>query len=71
MVKDQSAFIIHFPYLDDISNVDDILDLYPNDMRKLKKSSSPIALFVSVYSSQSYQLKPVAIQIDNKQGMEI
>ena len=68
MVKRNSVFAIHFPYLDEISNVPDITNIHKR--RELKKATSPIALFVSVKSSKNkpYELKPVAIQINNHEG---
>ena len=68
MVRKNSVFAVHFPYLDEISNVPDITNR--NKRRKLKKATSPIALFVSVKSSENkpYELKPVAIQINYGKG---
>ena len=70
MVQENSVFAIHFPYLDDISNVPDITNVDIDKGRELKKSTSPIALFVSVRSSNNkpYELKPVAIQINHNRG---
>lgn len=70
MVKDGSVFVAHFPYLDGLTNPMDIMDLNQSDARKIKKSTSPIALFVSVKSSESKpnQLRPIAIQLDRESG---
>ena len=70
MVLEKSLFAVHFPYLDEISNVPDLFNLEKHKGRKLKKATSPIALFVSVKSSEHkpYELKPVAIQINHKTG---
>ena len=66
-------FAVHFPYLDEISNVPDITNLHVTKGRKLKTATSPIALFVSVKSPETkrYELKPVAIQIDSYRGKPI
>ncbi|XP_028399186.1 arachidonate 5-lipoxygenase-like isoform X2 [Dendronephthya gigantea] len=65
MVKQNVVYAVHFPYLDEITNVPDITNKHKK--RKLKKATSPIALFVSVKTSEGkpYELKPVAIQVDN------
>lgn len=69
MAEKNALFAVHFPYLDEITNVPDITNIH--EKRKLKKATSPIALFVSVKASDDtpYELKPVAIQIDNFDGM--
>lgn len=70
MVRENAVFVVHFPYLDGIGNVPDITDLHIHKGRKLKKASSPIALFVSVKSSGNklYELKPVAVQMSTNEG---
>ena len=73
MIKEKSVFVIHYPLLDGLTNSADIMDLNQHDERKIKKSTSPIALFVSVKPSETepYQLKPVAIQLDANSGKNI
>ncbi|XP_046839259.1 polyunsaturated fatty acid 5-lipoxygenase-like isoform X2 [Xenia sp. Carnegie-2017] len=65
MAREKSLFAIHYPYLDDLPNVDDITEKR-TERRRLKNATSPIAIFVSVKrpGKDSYELKPVAIQTD-------
>jgi hypothetical protein len=53
-----------------LTNIPDVLDLNPNDNREMRPSKSPIAVFASVKNcySGTYELTPVAIQIDFNAG---
>lgn len=72
MAREKSLFAIHYPYLDDLPNVDDITEKR-TERRRLKNATSPIAIFVSVKrpGKDSYELKPVAIQTDCHSGTNI
>ncbi|XP_031553186.1 arachidonate 5-lipoxygenase-like [Actinia tenebrosa] len=66
IISDGSVFVCHFPLFDNIVNVPDITEGNPS--RKMWKSMSPIAVFVSRPSAdgQTAELVPAAIQMDSK-----
>ena len=66
MVKKGLIYIAEYPLMSGLSNIPDVLDLNPNDKRKMRRSRSPVAFFVSVnnYFTRQYELKPLAIQMD-------
>lgn len=68
IISDGSVFVCEFPLFDNIVNVPDITEGNPS--RKMWKSMSPIAVFVSRPSpdGQTAELIPTAIQMDSKPG---
>lgn len=66
MTKEGSIFIADYPLIHNLTNIDDVLDLNPNDERKMRCSKSPIAVFASVKNcyTGTYELKAIAIQMD-------
>ena len=66
MAKEGLIFIADYPLIHNLTNIDDVLDLNPNDERKMRYSKSPIAVFASVKNCYTgkYKLKAVAIQVD-------
>ena len=70
---DGKAFVLDYPLLEGITNMEDIEINVPN-RRPLRKTVSPITLFVSVpevnklTKQKENTLKPVAIQMDMDEG---
>ena len=58
--------MIEYPLLRNLTNVPDILERKPKDGRKMRHSTGPLAFFLSVQNcvTKTYELKPVAIQMD-------
>ena len=72
-INDGKAFVLDYPLLKGITNMEDI-EIDTSNPRPLRKTVSPITLFVSVpgvnkLTKQSENtLKPVAIQMDMDKG---
>ena len=68
MVDGGKVFVLDYPLLQGINNMEDIEINNPNH-RPMRKTVSPISLFVSVPGKSENTLKPVAIQMDMDPGM--
>jgi hypothetical protein len=76
LVESGRLFILDYPLLRGIKNIEDIEVNDPNH-REMRRSISPVTLFVSVPSDNQYTsksentLKPVAIQMDMNSGKSL
>ena len=68
MVDAGRVFIIDFPHLHDITNVEDYTERNTTDRREMRGSRAPIGTFVSANVGGARELKPVAIQTDYSSG---
>ena len=67
MVDAGKLFVLDYPLLEGFNNTEDIEANEPLQ-RPMRKTVSPISLFVSVQGKSENTLKPVAIQMDRKRG---
>ena len=68
MVDAGRVYIVDFPYLYDLSNVEDLTERNTTDRREMRGSRAPICTFVSANVGGVRELKPVAIQTDQSSG---
>ena len=74
MVNSGKVFVLDYPLLQGINNIEDVEVNDPNS-RPMRKAVSPITVFASVRGNNAYTgksentLKPVAIQMDMNKGM--
>ena len=68
MIDAGRVYIADFPYLYDLTNVEDYTERNTTDRREMRGSRAPICTFVSANVGGVKELKPVAIQTDQSPG---
>ena len=68
MIKAGRLYIVDFPYLHDLTDVEDYTERNTTDRREMRGSRAPICTFVSANVGEARELKPVAIQTDQLSG---
>ena len=68
MIDAGRVYIADFPYLHDLTNVEDYTERNTTDRREMRESRAPICTFVSANVGGVKELQPVAIQTDQSPG---